>query len=122
MNAIETMQKRSFDNPDEVRPAGSGTAKIVNAAQIGMMHVTLPPGWKWSQDVQPIAKTHSCQAPHLIYVLSGKIHVAMEDGSESEFGPTDVGVVPPGHDAWTVGDEPVVYLDITGSVVWAKPA
>src|ERR1700738_4817399 len=107
MSATGTLQKRSFQDPDEVRPAGTGTARIVNAAQIGLMHVTLPPGWKWSKDGQPIAETHGGQAPHLFYVLSGKIHVVSEDGTENEFGPADVGVVPPGHDAWTVGDEPV---------------
>jgi quercetin dioxygenase-like cupin family protein len=121
MNATETMQRRTFDAPDETRPAGSGQAKIVNLGQIGLMHVTLPPAWRWSKDVQPLTHTDSCQAPHMFYVLSGRIHVAMEDGSEDEFGPSDVGMVPPGHDAWTVGEEPVVYLDITGSGVWAKP-
>lgn len=117
-----TLQRRSFEDPDEVRPAGSGTARVVNAAHIGLMHVTLPAGWKWSKDVRPITHTGHCQAPHLVYVLSGRIHVVMEDGDSIELGPTDVGVVPPGHDAWTVGDEPVVYLDITGSGVWAKPS
>jgi quercetin dioxygenase-like cupin family protein len=121
MTTASALQKRTFDSPDEVRPAGRGSARIINAAQVGLMHVTLPPGWRWSTDVKPLAHTGTCQAPHLIYVLSGRIHVVMEDGTENEYGPTDVGVVPPGHDAWTLGNEPVVYLDITGSSVWARP-
>ena len=116
------VQKRTFDEPDETRTAGTGSSRIINAARVGLMQVTLPPGWQWSKDVRPLTHTDSCQAPHLIYVLSGRIHVRLEDGTEDEFGPTDVGVVPPGHDAWTIGDEPVVYLDVTGNQIWAKPA
>src|SRR5947209_6462082 len=116
------IQKRTFDEPDETRAAGSGSSSIINASHIGLMQVTLPPGWKWSRDVKPLTHTESCQASHLVYMLSGRLHVKLEDGSETEFGPTDVGMVPPGHDAWTLGHEPVVYLDITGSKVWAKPA
>jgi mannose-6-phosphate isomerase-like protein (cupin superfamily) len=121
MVATSTLERRTFDAPDETRPAGSGNAAILKVAEIGLMQVTLPPGWRWSRDVQPIAHTDSCQAPHVVYILSGHIHVAMDDGTETDLGPQDVGVVPPGHDAWTVGDQPVVYLDITGSAVWARP-
>src|SRR5438270_9904710 len=105
-----TLQKRSFDSPDETRPAGSGQAQVVNVGDMALMQVTLQPGWRWSKDVKPIAHTDSCQAPHLIHMLSGQIHVVMDDGSEEEFGPGDLGIVPPGHDAWTVGDNPCVYL------------
>jgi len=122
VTATQQLEKRSFNQPDERRPAGSGEARIVNMGQIGLMQVSLPSGWRWSADVDPIVHTGSCQAPHLVYVLSGCIHIRMDDGSEEELGPTDVGAVPPGHDAWTVGDEPVVYLDITGSGVWARPS
>jgi quercetin dioxygenase-like cupin family protein len=89
---------------------------------MGIMHVTLQPGWKWSKDVKPIAKTDSCQAPHLNYMISGRMHVVMDDGTEEDFGPGDIAVIPPGHDAWVVSDEPVVTLDVTGSGVWAKPS
>ena len=83
---------------------------------------TLEPGWKWSTCVKPIAKTESCQASHLAYHISGRLRVRMDDGSEEEFGPGDVGEVPPGHDAWVVGNEPVVVIDITGMAEYSKPA
>jgi hypothetical protein len=35
----------------------------------------------------------------------------MDDGSEAEFGPGDVGSIPPGHDAWIVGNEPFISID-----------
>jgi hypothetical protein len=122
MATSKDLQRRSFDNPDETRKPGSGTASVVNIAEFGLMHVSLPPAWRWSKDVKPTAKTDSCQARHVIHMESGRMHVVMEDGTETEFGPGDVGLVSPGHDAWTVGDVAAVYLDITGSKVWAKPS
>jgi len=121
MGESGTLQRGSFDNPDEVRKPGRGTAKVVNVGEFGLMHVTLEPGWRWSEDVKPIAKTDSCQAHHVIQMESGRMHVVHNDGSETEFGAGDLGLVSPGHDAWVVGDEPAVYLDITGSGVWDKP-
>jgi hypothetical protein len=120
MVEMQGMQKRSFDAPDEQRPAGTARADIINLGNVTMMRITAQPGWRWSTDVKSIAKTDSCRAPHLGYVMSGRIHVRMDDGTEEEFGPGDVVVTPPGHDAWVVGDEPYVALDITGSAIWAK--
>jgi hypothetical protein len=116
-----TVQKRRFESPDETRPAGTGKADIVNLGQVTMMRTTLPSGWKWSTDVKPIAGTESCQAPHLGYVLSGRMHVVMDDGTAEDFGPGDLMMAAPGHDAWVVGNESYVGLDITGSGIWAKP-
>jgi uncharacterized cupin superfamily protein len=121
MADAQKMIKRSFGSPDETRVAGSGQAAVVALGDVTFMKATLPPGWQWSKDVKPIAHTDSCQAPHLNYFISGRLHVVMDDGSEEEFGPGDIASIPPGHDAWVVGDEPVVGLDITGAGTWAKP-
>jgi hypothetical protein len=118
----ETLERKSFDNPDETRKPGNGTAKVVNIGGFGLMHVTLNPGWRWSQDVKPTTHTDSCRANHVIHMISGRMHVVHDDGSQEVFGPGDLGSVAPGHDAWVVGDEPAVYLDITGSGVWARPS
>ena len=64
--------------------------------------------------LKPIVKTASCQAPHTQYVVSGRVKVVMDDGTEEEFGPGDAAVIPPGHNAWVVGNEPVVAIDFTG--------
>ena len=72
---------------------------------------TFEPGWRWSEHVKPIAETDSCQAAHLGYVLSGRMHIVMDDGTEGEVGPGDAFSIPPGHDAWTVGDEACVLVD-----------
>jgi quercetin dioxygenase-like cupin family protein len=116
-----TLLKRSFDRPDETRPAGAGQAQIISVDDMALMRITLEPGWRWSTHVQPLTGGQSCQAPHLQYIISGRMHIKMDDGSEEEFGPGDLLVAPPGHDGWVVGNEPFVCIDVTGSNVWAKP-
>src|SRR4051794_19370869 len=78
---------------------------LAGGAQVG--RITVQPGWRWSQDVKPVARTDLCMAPHQQYQLSGQMHVVMEDGTELDTGPGDVTSLPPGHDAWVVGEEPV---------------
>jgi quercetin dioxygenase-like cupin family protein len=121
MTTSERLQRRSFDHPDETRKPGRGTAQVVNVGGFGLMHVTLEPGWRWSEDVKPMAHTETCQANHVIQMISGRMRVTHE-GTEEEFGPGDLGHIPPGHDAWVIGNAPAVYLDITGSGLWAKPS
>ena len=83
----------------------------------------LEPGWRWSNDVKPIAGTTSCQVHHKGYVVSGRLHVVMDDGTEADLGPGDAHEVPPGHDAWVVGDEPYVGVDFSEEIAgYAKPA
>jgi uncharacterized cupin superfamily protein len=115
------MLQLNFERPDETRPAGSGKADIINVGDMAMMRLTLPAGWKWSSELKAVANTDSCEAPHFQYHVSGRLHVKMDDGSEAEFGPGDVSVLPPGHDAWVIGDDDAVMIDVTGASVWAKP-
>src|SRR5436853_6915266 len=115
------MEKKTLSAPDENRSFDKGKVELVTLGGVTFGRATLQPGWKWSTCVKPIAKTESCQAPHLQYQISGRMHVVMDDGSEMDFGPGDVSQLPPGHDAWVVGDEPVVVLDISGMGEYAKP-
>ena len=118
---MPNMEKKTLSAPDEKRSFDKGEVELVTLGAVTFGRATLQPGWKWSTCVKPIAKTDSCQASHLQYHISGRIRVHMDDGSEEEFGPGDVSLLPPGHDAWVVGDEPVVVLDISGMVEFAKP-
>jgi quercetin dioxygenase-like cupin family protein len=77
-------------------------------------------GWKWSDHVKPIAGTDSCQAPHMSYVISGRMTVVMDDGTQADYVAGDVMIAPPGHDAWVVGDEPCVLVDWQGVADYAK--
>jgi mannose-6-phosphate isomerase-like protein (cupin superfamily) len=117
-----TMQKRNMGTPDETRMFSKGKVQLVTLEGVTFGLATFEPGWKWSTSVKPIAQTASCEAPHTAYHLSGTLHVVMDDGTETEFGPGDIAIIPPGHDAWVVGNEPVVCLDITGMVNYAKKA
>jgi Cupin domain len=118
---MATLEVRSADSPDETRPfQAHGGAAMVHVAGRTVGRGTFEPGWRWSQDVKPIAGTDSCQTAHFGYVLSGQMHVVMDDGSEAEVGPGDVVVIPPGHDAWTVGDEACVMVDFGDVETYAK--
>ncbi len=120
---MASLEARSFESPDEVRPfTDKGDAKIVKLSSGTVGLATFEPGWRWSEHVKPIAGTDSCQAPHMVYVLSGRMKIVMDDGNEGEVGPGDVGVFPPGHDAWTVGDEPCVMVDFAGMEHYAEQA
>ena len=117
-----TLEAKNLDTPDEKRGFDNGHMHIVNIAGATIGRAVFNPGWKWSNDVKPIAGTDSCQAPHTGYVVSGRLHVKMDDGAEAEAGPGDAFVISPGHDAWVVGDEPAVLLDWSGSADYAKPS
>lgn len=105
--------KKSFNSPDETtNPGEKLKVEVVTAGDIKIQKVTAEPGWKWSEHLKPVVKTESCEKHHLFYVISGKLHARMNDGSEVEFSPGEVGVVPPGHDGWNAGNEPVVWLEI----------
>jgi quercetin dioxygenase-like cupin family protein len=99
---------------------GTGQLQLVNMKEGGVGRATFLPGWRWSQHVKPIAKTDSCQAAHMGYFVSGRMKVVMDDGEEMEYGPGDFAVMPPGHDAWTVGDEACVVIDWQGFADYAK--
>jgi hypothetical protein len=117
---MKTIKKKNLNKPDEKREFPNGQVELVTIGNITFGRGTFQPGWKWSKSLKPIVNTASCLAPHTQFHLSGILHVKMDDGTELEFGPGDVGVVPPGHDAWVVGDEPVVVLDFTGFTHYAE--
>lgn len=114
------MVKKSTNQPDETRRFDKGRIDVTNVGDTSIGRATFEPGWKWSTSVKPIVQTNSCQINHTMYVISGKMHVRMDDGSEQEFGPGDTGIVPPGHDAWVVGNETFVGVDFTGAKSYAK--
>lgn len=111
---------KHFRSPDEVRTFQKGKLELLNIGGGVVGRLTLEPGWRWSQHVKPIAKTQWCEAPHFQYQVSGRLHVVMADGSEFDTGPGEVSALPSGHDAWVVGNEPVVLIDWSGASNYAK--
>jgi hypothetical protein len=107
------IKKRSA--PDERRSlSDKGEVLVFDVGGNPVLAGTWEPGWRWSEHVKPIAGTDSCEATHLIYCESGRMHIVMGDGTEGEIGPGDFVYIGPGHDAWVVGDEPCVGLDFGG--------
>lgn len=113
-------EHESFEQPQETREFANGRAEIlmIGGGEVGRF--VFEPGWRWSNDVKPIAGTASCEAPHFQYHVSGQLAIRMDDGTELIAGPGDVTSLPSGHDAWVVGDEPVVVVDWFGASNYAK--
>ncbi|HEY7661458.1 MAG TPA: cupin domain-containing protein [Actinomycetota bacterium] len=102
---------KSFDRPDERPELPKGHAELLHLGEQIVVRGELEPGWRWSNDWQPLMGTASCQMPHTGLVLSGRWHFEMDDGTGVDLGPGDVFAIPAGHDAWVVGDEPVRTID-----------
>jgi len=116
-----TMQRIPIDS-GEHRPFkdSKGHLDVVETSSGAVGRAVFDAGWKWSEHVKPIANTDSCQAAHMGYVVSGAMRVVMDDGTQADFGPNDVMIVPPGHDAWTTGAEACVIIDWQGVADYAK--
>jgi mannose-6-phosphate isomerase-like protein (cupin superfamily) len=114
-------ERKSFDSPDETRPIENGTVEVVQLPGGTVMRTTFQPGWRWSESVGPIAGTESCQTHHFGYCISGRMHVVMDGGEELDIAAGDAIEIPPGHDAWVVGEEPYVGVDVTGGQTFAQP-
>lgn len=113
------LESKSFDAPDETRTFDKGRMDIVTLGSTTVGRATFEPGWRWSQSLGPMMGTDSCEAPHLAYVVSGRIHVEMDDGTSSDASAGDLVHIAPGHDAWIVGNEPCVLVDYEGASHYA---
>jgi class 3 adenylate cyclase len=118
---VAKLQKRSLNQPDEVRPVGRGKLEVVAIDDATFGRIVYEPGWRWTTDVQPIAGTQLCEIHHMGYVISGHLHTEMRDGTTMEAVGGDIFEIPPGHDAWVVGDEPWVTIDWRGRRHFAAP-
>jgi class 3 adenylate cyclase len=116
------MQRKSLDMPDEERSIPNGHVQIWELGDFVIGKVTFEPGWRWSKDIKPIAGTEWCEYHHLGLMIQGTVHFLTPDGLEMEIGEGQLYEVLPGHDAWTVGDIPVVQYDFAGMRTFALPA
>lgn len=109
---------RRFDDPDELIEVEELRSEIIHLAGTSVSHDVHQPGWRWSTHVKPIVGTESCQLRHVGYVVGGRLHVALEDGFQFEVSTGEVIVIPAGHDAWVVGDEPFESIGWSGTRGW----
>ena len=118
---MSTIESKSFDSPDEVRAFHAhGEAHVLQMDGRTVIKSTFEPGWRWTEDVKPIAGTDTCQTRHFGYMESGRMKVVMDDGTEIECGPGDLVHIEPGHDAEVLGDEPCVFVDFGDVSNYAK--
>jgi hypothetical protein len=119
-----SIRNKRLESPDDVRSFENGKVEVVNLGGFSIMRMILQPGWRWSKSIKPITKTDSCQLHHIGYVISGRLKVVASDGKEvAELQPGSAYEILPGHDAWVVGDEPFIALELSQDTVakYAKP-
>ena len=117
---MSKMELRNFNAADELRELPKTKIEVLNFKDLTLMRATFQPGWKWSECVKPTIETESCQVPHVNYIISGCMMVQMDDGTEKEMKPGDAAIIPPGHDAWIVGNEACVVIDFNGGHMYGK--
>ena len=117
---MATLEKKKLKSNHETKPSDKMKMESAELEGATVVRMTWEPGWKWSVDLKPIAKTESCQMSHIFYQISGKMHVKMDNGDEMDFEAGDFVTIPPGHDGWVVGDEPVVAISFDGKVERVK--
>lgn len=116
-----SIEAKAFDLPDETVTFDHGRVQLVTVGSITIGREELEPGWRWSKHVKPIVGTEWCEFHHATYLLSGHVRVLTRDGETRDIVAGEIADVGPGHDAWVVGDQPVVSIDIQGVVGWARP-
>ena len=105
---------KPLSTPEDGGEYPLATAEVATVDGSEVWRMTFEPGWRWKEHFRPIEGTESCLEDHRVWImLSGRLGVRMDDGTTAEFGPHDVGRIPPGHDAWVVGDEPVEAIEVT---------
>ena len=114
---------KNFDSPDETRSPDKTKVEVLDLGGAKAARLTVQPGWRWSECIKPVVGGESCQALHVGTIISGRMHIVHNDGTEADAGPGDAYVIEPGHDAWVVGDEAVVGYEFesTTAQTYAKP-
>jgi hypothetical protein len=114
------VSSKSFDTPDETRTPDKTKMEVLRLSGATVARITFQPGWKWSECVKPLVGTDSCQARHVGTIVTGRLHVVHNDGTEGEVVPGDAYVIEPGHDAWVVGDDSVVGFEFESAETYAR--
>jgi class 3 adenylate cyclase/quercetin dioxygenase-like cupin family protein len=114
------LRRKRFDRPDEVRTVEKARIELVELGDAAIGRTIFEPGWHWAEHVKPIVGTETCEVHHLGYVISGHLHIDMDEGGSIDLTAGDVFEVPAGHVAYVVGDEPWTSIDFAGRRLFAK--
>ncbi len=120
MEHASKVSHKSHETPDEARAPPHAKIEIVSLPHHKFSRLTMQPGWRWSNDIKPIAKTDSCQLSHAGYIVSGTMGVSVA-GKTDIIHAGESYEIPPGHDAWTEGNEAVTLIEFSEQTAeWAK--
>jgi hypothetical protein len=111
---VANVESKNFDQPDVTKELPKTRIDLVGLAGGQVQRSTLEPGWRWTGSVGPAVNADRCPDNHIAYVAAESLHAEHDDGSEGEFAAGEVFHLAPGHDAWVVGDEPVVLIELQG--------
>ena len=106
-----SLEAKNLEKPDDRREFPSGSGALVHVGGHTVGRGVLEPGWRWSTHIKPLAETQYCEFTHTGVILAGTLHVEMKDGTTLDLNTDDVYIIPPGHDAWVIGDTAVNMLD-----------
>ena len=114
---------KGFGSADEVRTPAKTRMEVVDLGGIKAARMTLEPGWRWSECIQPVVGTESCQVHHVGTLVAGSMRVVHNDGTEQDIAAGDAYAIEPGHDAWVTSNEPVVGYEFDSAAAgsFAKP-
>lgn len=119
--ATHTLQVKSHSSPDELRTPERTTLELNHLGEYSIGRMTMQPGWSWAEDIKPVVKTDSCQLLHVGYCVSGTLETELDDGTKATITAGDSYVIPPGHNAHVVGDEPYVAIEMHSAKAYGVP-
>jgi len=119
--AVTRLEVKSHGSPDEVRSPDKTRVEVVRLEGFTLGRLNFEPGWRWSECVKPVVKTDSCQVSHVGYVVSGRITVRMNDGTQKTIVAGESYTIPPGHDAWVEGNQRFVGIEVMSAEQYGKP-
>jgi Adenylate and Guanylate cyclase catalytic domain len=112
---VAARRTKNFATPDDLLQLPKMTAQLVELGDVTLSKLVNEPGWRWSEHIRPSVGGEWCQVRHMGFVLSGQLGIMYPDGTEIVYGPDDVFEIAPGHDGYTVGDEPCVQILFAGN-------
>src|SRR3954470_9581698 len=119
--SVTRLESKSHATPDETRAPAKTRIEVVRLEGFTLGRFNFEPGWRWSECIKPVAGTDSCQASHVGYLVTGTLTIRLNDGTEQTIRAGESYTIPPGHDAWVVGADPVVALEVMSAEQFAKP-
>ena len=118
---VTRFEVKSHDQADEVRTPNKTRVEVTRLEGYTLAHMTLQPGWRWSECIKPVVHTESCQVSHVGHATAGRLTVVTKDGAKKSIAAGDAYTIPPGHDAWVEGNEPFACIEVLSAEEYAKP-